>query len=65
MADLTESEILALAKASGVNIPPELLAEVGYSLNGLLEALNQVDVPGLDAVEPLPIVIPTATTARS
>ncbi|MCH8898442.1 MAG: hypothetical protein IIC33_09140 [Chloroflexi bacterium] len=65
MADLTESEILALAKASGVNIPPELLAEVGYSLNGLLETLNQVDVPGLDAVEPLPIVIPTATTARS
>ncbi|MCH8744181.1 MAG: hypothetical protein IIB31_00885 [Chloroflexi bacterium] len=65
MADLTESEILALAKASGVNIPPELLAEVGYSLNGLLETLNQVDVPGLDAVEPLPIVIPTAPTARS
>ena len=65
MADLTESEILALAKASGVNIPPELLAEVGYSLNGLLETLNQVDVPGLDAVEPLPIVIPTAPPARS
>ena len=65
MADLTESEILALAKASGVTIPPQLLAEVGYSLNGLLETLNQVDVPGLDAVEPLPIVIPTAPTARS
>ena len=65
MADLTESEILALAKASGVIIPPELLAEVGYSLNGLLEALNQVDVPGLDAVEPLPIVIPTTTAVRS
>ena len=65
MADLTESEILALAKASGVTIPPELLAEVGYSLNGLLEALNQVDVPGLDAVEPLPIVIPTMPAVRS
>ena len=65
MADLTESEILALAKASRVTIPLELLAEVGYSLNGLLETLNQVDVPGLDAVEPLPIVIPTAPPARS
>ncbi len=65
MADLNESEILALAKASGITIPPELLAEVGYSLNGLLEGLAQIDVPGLDAVEPLPIVIPTATEARS
>lgn len=61
MADLTESEILALAKASGITIPSELLTEVGYSLNGLLEALDQIDVPGIDDVEPLPIVIPLAS----
>ena len=65
MADLTESEILTLAKASGITIPPELLAEVGYSLNGLLEGLAQIDVPGIDSVEPLPIVTPTAPEARS
>ena len=34
MADLTEPEILALAKAAGITIPPHLLPEVGYSLNG-------------------------------
>ena len=65
MADLTESEILALAQAAGVTIPPHLLAEVGYSLNGLLEALEGIDVPGLDEVEPLPIVIPTSAGPRS
>ena len=30
MADLTDVEILALARAAGVTIPPELVAEVGY-----------------------------------
>ncbi len=65
MADLTDTEILALAKASGINIPNELLTEVGYSLNGLLEALDQIDVPGIDEVEPLPIVMPPASGSRS
>ena len=58
MADLTEPEILALARAAGVTIPPHLIAEVGYSLNGLLEALAKIDAPRMDEVEPLPIVMP-------
>ena len=58
MVDLTDTEILALAQAAGVSIPPELVAEVGYSLNGLLEALENADVPGLEKIEPLPIIIP-------
>lgn len=60
MADLTEGDIRALARASGVDIPPELLAEVGYSLNGVLEALEMAAgaVPGLEEVEPLPIILP-------
>ena len=58
MADLTEAEILALAKAANVNIPSDLLTEVSYNLNGLLEALDEIDVPGLNEVEPLPIIIP-------
>jgi hypothetical protein len=65
MADLTETEILALAKASRISIPSELLPEVGYSLNGLLEALDQIDVPGMNDVEPLPIVLPPASGAGS
>jgi hypothetical protein len=65
MADLTEPEIQALAKAAGVTVPQHLITEVGYSLNGLLEALDNVDVPGLDRVEPLPIVIPPTSEPRS
>ena len=58
MVDLTDTEILALAQAAGLSIPPEMVAEVGYSLNGLLEALENADVPGLEEIEPLPIIIP-------
>ena len=58
MPDLSETEILTLAKAAGVSIPPHLATEVGYSLNGLLEALAAIDPPGLEQVEPLPIVLP-------
>jgi hypothetical protein len=64
MADLTHAEILALAKAGKVTIPPDLLPEVAYSLNGLLEALDNIEAPGLDEVEPLPIVIPPSPPTR-
>lgn len=65
MDDLTEPEIQALAKAAGVEIPSHLITEVGYSLNGLLQALGQIEVPGLSAVEPLPIVTPPTSGPRS
>ncbi len=58
MAELSDSEIRALAKAAGVEIPAHLLAEVGYSLNGLLETLEKISVPDWEQMEPLPIVLP-------
>ena len=58
MADLSESEIRALAKAAGVEIPEHLLAEVGFSLNGLLETLENISAPDWEQMEPLPIVLP-------
>jgi len=58
MADLNDAELNALAKAAGIDIPPELQTEVRYSLNALLDALDQIDVPDLDRVEPLPIILP-------
>lgn len=63
MPDLTNEEILTLAKAAGVDIPPHLVTEVGYSLNGLLEALSTIETSSLDQVEPLPIVIPPSSPA--
>ena len=60
MPDLTDSDILALARAARIDIPAGLVEEVGYSLNGLLDALEAAAgaAEGVNSVEPLPIVIP-------
>ncbi len=59
MPDLTDSDVMALARAARIDIPAELVAEVGYSLNGLLDALEAAAAAeGVSSVEPLPIVIP-------
>jgi Asp-tRNA(Asn)/Glu-tRNA(Gln) amidotransferase C subunit len=58
MADLNQDEIRALGKAVGLDIQEPELTEVMYSLNALLEALDQINPPGLDDVEPLPIIMP-------
>ncbi len=56
MPELNNDEIQALAKAVGLDIQDPELTEVGYSLNAILEAMDQIDVAGLNAVEPLPII---------
>ena len=58
MADLTKEEIRGLGHAVGLEIEDPELTEVMYSLNAILEALDQVNPPGLENVEPLPIIIP-------
>ena len=60
MSELTKEEVTALGHAVGLEIPEPELTEVTYSLNALLEALNEINPPGLDAVEPLPIILPPA-----
>ena len=60
MADLNKNEIRAMGKAVGLDIQDPELTEVMYSLNALLEALDQINPPGLDSVEPLPIILPPA-----
>ncbi len=57
MPELNNDEIQALAKAVGLDIQDPELTEVGYSLNAILEAMDQIDVDGLNAVEPLPIIL--------
>lgn len=58
MADLNRDEIRALGHAVGLEIDEPDLTEVMYSLNALLEAMDGINPPGLDSVEPLPIIIP-------
>jgi hypothetical protein len=60
MADLTKEEVKALGHAVGLEIQGPELTEVTHSLNALLEGLSKINPPGLDAVEPLPIILPSA-----
>ena len=48
----------ALGHAVGLEIQDPELTEVAYSLNALLGALDEINPPGLDEVEPLPIILP-------
>ena len=57
MADLARDEIRALGHAVGLEIEEPELTEVMYSLNALLEAMDGINPPGLDSIEPLPIII--------
>jgi Asp-tRNA(Asn)/Glu-tRNA(Gln) amidotransferase C subunit len=60
MADLTKDEVKALGHAVGLEIQDPELTEVTYSLNALLESLDEINPPGLESVEPLPIILPPA-----
>jgi len=58
MADLSPDEVKSLGRAVGLTIDGPLLTEVTYNLNALKDLLESVTPPGLDQVEPLPIVPP-------
>jgi hypothetical protein len=58
MADLTQDQVKSLGLAVGLALEEPLLTEVTYNLNALRELLEEVNPPGLDAVEPLPIILP-------
>jgi hypothetical protein len=58
MADLSPDEVQNLGRAVGLTIDGQLLTEVTYNLNALKDLLESVEIPGLDQVEPLPIIPP-------
>jgi len=58
MADLSKDEIKSLGRAVGLELEEPLLTEVGYNLNALRELIDEVNAPGLDQIEPLPIIPP-------
>ena len=58
MADLSTDEVKSLGRAVGLDIDEPLLTEVTYNLNALRELLDSVNPPGLDQLEPLPIIPP-------
>ena len=58
MQELTREEVRGLGHAVGLEIQDPELTEVTYSLNALLEDLDHINPPGLETVEPLPILLP-------
>jgi hypothetical protein len=58
MIDLTTAEVRALGLAVGLEMQDPDLTEVTYSLNALLQALEAINPPELENVEPLPIILP-------
>ena len=58
MAELSKDDTRALGRAVGLAIQEPELTEVTYSLNALLQALEGINPPELDSVEPLPILLP-------
>ena len=58
MMDLSMQDMKALANAVGLDIPDPDLYEVTEVVNAVLEELDKVDIPGLEKVEPLPIILP-------
>ena len=58
MPDLTNDDVKSMGRAVGLEIDEPDLSEVAISLNAMLESLDAINPPGLDAVEPLPILLP-------
>jgi hypothetical protein len=58
MQELTKEEVRGLGHAVGLEIQDPELTEVTYSLNALLDDLDHIHPPGLETVEPLPILLP-------
>ena len=64
MSSLTNEEVLAIAKAVDLEIHEPELTQVRHSLNAILEGMDQVDIPGLNAQEPLPIIPPQEQSSQ-
>tara|TARA_B100001013_G_C24543861_1_gene415755 strand:- start:453 stop:641 length:189 start_codon:yes stop_codon:yes gene_type:complete len=58
MTDLSKDDVKAMGKAVGLDIQDTDLSEVTEVLNAIIESIDDIDVPGLESVEPLPIILP-------
>lgn len=58
MAPLSNQQIHALGIAVGLNISEPELTEVAHSLNAILESMADIELPEVNLVEPLPLLLP-------
>ena len=64
MAELSNEDIKALGRAVNLDIQEPELTQVAYSLNAIPEAMDKIDIPGLNSVEPLPIILPEGSSDK-
>ena len=57
MSELNEDEIRGLAKAVNIEIQDSDITDISYSLNAMLEAIDSINPEGINAVEPLSIIL--------
>ncbi len=58
VTDLTPVDTKALGRAVDIDLQEPYLSEVTEMLNAIIEAVDEIDYPGLESVEPLPIILP-------
>lgn len=58
MSELNEDEIRALAKAVNIEVKDSDITDISYSLNAMLQTIDSIDPEGINAIEPLPIILP-------
>lgn len=55
MEELTNQDILSLAKSVDIDIPDYDLDQVAMSLNAILQLMSDIYVDDVNLIEPLPI----------
>ena len=58
MNEMSKEDALALCKAAGIEIHEPELTEVQHNLNAILQTMDDIDIPSVNVLEPLPIIIP-------
>jgi hypothetical protein len=57
MQRLSNEDVRALGRAVGLDIEGPDLARVSNGLTAILELMAEIDVPGANLVEPLPLIL--------
>jgi Asp-tRNA(Asn)/Glu-tRNA(Gln) amidotransferase C subunit len=55
MSKLTNDEVLALARATDIVLAEPELTEVAHHLNAVIAAMDAIDEPGLNDLDPMPM----------
>ncbi len=59
MPELNDDDIRTLAKAVNLNIQDSDITDVKYSLNAMLEAIENINPEGINGIEPIPTIFQT------